>query len=131
MKATELRIGNLVNYQLTDKLSDPKNWIEPMVVDAEDLRVLSLREYDDYSPIPLTEEWLKRFPFKEICRSDYQVKYLIEAGRSFINISFRSDGEICVFFNNIMIKHINSVHQLQNLYFAITGEELTIKIIEP
>ena len=126
MKATELRIGNLVNYQLTDEMSDPKNWIEPMVIDAEDLRVLSLREYEQYSPILLTEEWLKRLQFEEIYKSDFQVKYSIAAARSCVNLSFRSDGEICVFFNNVLIKHITSVHQLQNLYFAVTGEELPI-----
>jgi len=80
-------------------------------------------------PIELTEEWLLKCRFVESYRSDFRVKYehkkCNEIGfdfscRSIIESGFRYFG-----------KHIkiDYVHQLQNLYFALTNEELKINII--
>jgi len=66
----------------------------------------------------VTEEWLERFGFEE----DDSVGWLKRFDKSdsfFIDLSFMYWGE-----NSVKLTH---VHQLQNLYFALTGEELTIK----
>ena len=84
---------------------------------------------EDYEPIPLTEEWLERFGFSvrkslgfEAYDLDdtYTIYYNTTATPYGFELSFGVDFEI-------EIKH---VHQLQNLYFALTGEELTIKTID-
>ncbi len=54
MKASELRIGNLVEYQINDELEEPKNfWVEN-VIDAEDLGYINKSQ--NYRPIQITEE---------------------------------------------------------------------------
>ncbi len=109
MKANELRIGNWIydaqcqqNIQIGTGLH------------IDNLDPLS-------KPIPLTEEWLKRFGFDE------NLKEFVKSG-----ISIREENNNSVFwvwgfylgFSHGGIKH---VHQLQNLYFALTGEELELK----
>lgn len=108
MKAEELRIGNWVKdengpYQIKGEHLDEDNF--PTIQTWE---------------IPLTEEWLMKFGF------------------TWKNFAFR-DGtftvrlhkEFYVFLSiegvrPVQIK-LDYVHQLQNLYFALTGKELTIK----
>jgi hypothetical protein len=82
-------------------------------------------------PIPLTEEWLIKLG----------LKYITNNGSYAINIRDNDDdddfGELCLYDNlevwlsliddSYRINHIKFVHQLQNLYFALTGKELEIK----
>jgi hypothetical protein len=106
MEAKELRIGN---YVYNDKKEFYTiNWIN------ESIKV---------KPIPLTEEWLLKFGFNYI---DDDSEYLALKYRGFYIHSDDSDNfsiaTIKVQDYRITIKH---VHQLQNLYFALTNEELT------
>jgi len=64
-------------------------------------------------PIPITKEWLLKFGFE------------------YNHISGEYKGHNMIFFNRISYitwgtTKIYYVHQLQNLYFALTGEELII-----
>jgi len=68
------------------------------------------------SPVPITEEWLKRFGFEK----DNNFTWLTVE----MNIQQRVDGFYIWLGSDLKIEH---VHQLQNLYFALTGEELTPK----
>lgn len=89
-------------------------------------------ESSDCKPIPITAEWLERFGFIKT----YKIYYLQIEGHSHDGVYFRADkdreGEnyyidcLCRgnHFANIPI---NYIHTLQNLYYALTGEELTIK----
>jgi len=80
-------------------------------------------------PIPLTEEWLLKFGWiwNEDCNS-YE-KY--PNGDVRMNLQFRDVSGSYVMFNYILkamiADKIYYVHQLQNLYFALTNEELTIQ----
>tara|TARA_R110000822_G_C14906902_1_gene449700 strand:+ start:131 stop:493 length:363 start_codon:yes stop_codon:yes gene_type:complete len=116
MKATELRIGNWVEIQgLQSKV---------ILVDVEEC--ICENEYcEDFEnnkitqnlqPIPLTKEWLEKFGFENNSMN------LDEEGFLHLDISFL--GGVNVYINDMEYPHINYVHQLQNLYFALTGEEL-------
>jgi hypothetical protein len=84
---------------------------------------------DKLNPIPLTPEWLNRFnikfgealgygyPFGDNSNL-YLTKRIFNAVECSIMIT--SDGEE-------VFSHIKHVHQLQNIYFALTGKELEIK----
>ena len=112
MKATELRIGNFISL---DGLSKP---IKVSIIDTTETSTDT-----KYKPIKLTEEWLLKFGFKK------HPNDIPSYAKTFGN----SEYAFCVyqdshgnFFAQIIGKKIllNSVHQLQNLYFAIAGEEL-------
>jgi len=104
MKATELRIGNWVNngeqlYYVIDTSSMMDLMNEAQV--NEGLTGLK--------PIPLTEEWLELFnwnPPKDI------------------GVSFSLTTDEIHFVAGNYYKKIEYVHQLQNLYFSLTGQEL-------
>lgn len=113
MKANELRLGNLV----LNGGSNIKD-ITPQTISDFDNKLIVL------NPIPLTEEWLLKFGFEKQMMWTYAINiignkkliyYLGEKGWSVGNKNY-SD------FSNL-----NYVHQLQNLYFALTNQELEIK----
>ena len=82
--------------------------------------------YKEVEPIPLTEEWLMRFGFDKVLPRNDKMYY-------------RLNDDFVIEENNVFLlgddafemlklrRKIKYVHQLQNLYFALTGEELTIK----
>ena len=120
INAKELRIGNLVEYRITDKLDERKEWWEVSEIDADDIHWLSKVDTkdEDFKAIPLTEEWLLKFGFindkvLEFYRNDFTDSTII------IDYNF-----ICLLgYSHVKLKY---VHQLQNLYFALTGSELTV-----
>jgi hypothetical protein len=117
MKASELRIGNLVELTFDNE------------TEIVDVKVIDLvQNYVRLAkPIPLTEEWLLKFGFEN------------KNGKFLINIDDRF--KVCVavridkwyLYNddfdsdcNIICK-VEAVHRLQNLFFDIWNIELIIK----
>jgi hypothetical protein len=119
MKASELRIGNCVNVlganqQVIDIMCDGASTIFNECI-----------PYDDIEPIPLTKEWLLKLGFKKM-EWNRPTSYYLDFG--FCDIFYNYEGivEMHVADVEIYLHHIKHVHQLQNLYFALTGEELAI-----
>lgn len=129
MKATELRIGNLIEYKIEDKLDERKEWWEISKVDFQDLTWLDSNPEDaNFRPIEITEEWLLKFGFEDITGVDYILHIdvdfkliLIPADAFYPQIDKADD----VGWSSISLNKIEYIHQLQNLYFTLTGEELT------
>lgn len=129
MKAEELRIGNWVILDWTgDKC--------PYNKEMEITNFSVLKEFHEgnrqYSGIPLTEEWLEKFGFEDDGEDHFGIyKRYIYMGLQgdFYPIEKSKYGTFCggMELGNINDKSIDFVHHLQNLYFALTGEELTIK----
>jgi hypothetical protein len=118
MKATELRIGNKITdgffeYTLTKIGEDiVEGYIE------ENDNVYYGLKFENVEPIKLTEQWLEDFGPLEI--DGYPINYAI-----YDNHLYEGDGKVnanCQMISRIPIPY---VHQLQNLYFALTGKELT------
>ena len=116
MKASELRIGNLVNYgRVTSEVSRVDKLF--FYVEASETPTFSKDEGRGATPIPLTEEWLFKFGFE---RNGKKL--------TFWKIDLVEDEEGIFSFDEARIYiDVKYVHQLQNLYFALTGEELTLK----
>ncbi|MDV3882965.1 hypothetical protein CMU04_06490 [Elizabethkingia anophelis] len=115
MEGKELRIGNYIKHS---ELSDIT---EVIAVGKDYIHILFNNEtlYESikwFTPIPLTEEWLLKFGF-EIDNGWFKIGYLKLL--PIRDLYYRAIVPIT--------KDIKYVHQLQNLYFALTGEELTIK----
>ena len=125
MTAQELRIGNYVNNMGVMIKFDEADW-ECIVSKA-----FSQNPMERYTPIPLTEEWLLKFGFKynklQFCSNtiichQYKIKGIC------LSIDERKvNKHEYSFFGNNFIRTVKHVHQLQNLYFALTGEELKLK----
>lgn len=120
MKANELRIGNLVNVYGIPKLVDANYILGLYQIEiAEKICI-------DLTPIPLTEDWLVKFGFKNILEPKYfeleTDSFLITFDNGIIYICVGTYVE-----EGSKFPHIQYVHQLQNLYHALTGTELTIK----
>ena len=119
MKASELRIGNSI---MQDDDFVFVTWWRLELMENNKI---------EYKPIPVTEEHLFKFGFDKI-ENDIPTYFkcfgnLIEDDYEFsFNIYVDSEQSyfITIFGRKIIIKYI---HQLQNLYFALTEEELTIK----
>jgi len=128
MSANELKIGNLVDLGNRIAKVIEINHLACVVVDLEETQD-TIEDYDRTKPIPLTEEWLIKFGFSR------EVKVGSEMGTD--GVEFRVYHFDVLTFNTnhgwwYKVQRINDtpleyVHQLQNFYFAITGEELTFK----
>jgi hypothetical protein len=130
MKANELRIGNLIKYTIEDDLDERKKWSEVSEIDAEDILHLTKFKDENYNPIPITEEWLLKFggiknTFGDLIFFDiyFSPRMCLRYYKIPNELDLIQDKKIISFKSN----HIKYIHQLQNLYFALTGEELTLK----
>lgn len=117
MESKELRIGNWIN----DGYSDRKVKIDDF---ANECIFFPETPMQKWSPIELTEEWLERFGFTKVNHKGFngylsgncELIYNIESKQMF---SFNEvDGSV---WN---LTRVIFIHQLQNLYYALTGEEL-------
>ena len=143
MKASELRLGNLVQYGgTTAKVCQIEKAFFYCETDGNDF--FTRDGESGAKPIPLTKEWLLKFGFVEknignkLSESWYELKYLSNEHEpmitSWVSILINIETWSCVICDeypdeigaNTKIK-IEYVHQLQNLYFALTGEELTLE----
>ncbi len=122
IKANELRIGNWV-------LNQNKN---PVQVERCDFQFIKgFDNIDDCEPIPLTEEILTRcgFMFGKETNINGLIQYDFWQTKNIPNMHRRllyKDGEYILYISDKMVAraYIKYLHQLQNLYFALTGEEL-------
>lgn len=78
---------------------------------------------DGVEPIPLTEEWLLKFGFKKEWGKLYQIEANYFPVFMDDNVTWYYSAD-CYHYTG---KALEYVHQLQNLYFTLTGEELKIE----
>jgi hypothetical protein len=120
MKSNELRIGNWITWKSTGKIEMVEK------VDVYGLHVcVNDVNIEDALPIPLTEEWLIRFGFENN-------SIPLNTPEKTLNISAVVNGDHFLFLDDVFgsfydLNCIRHVHQVQNLYFALTGEELETK----
>jgi hypothetical protein len=120
MEKNELKIGSYVyfpNYLEPHQVKEiyySDHYNELCVYDGHLVEPIS-----KIKPIPITEEWLLKFGFEKsgIFNQLYRLNDVT---------LYCSEKEIFMYtgVNDLNIKYI---HQLQNLYFALTGNELKIK----
>lgn len=122
LEQKDLRVGNLADHLYApDLFRHPGGWM-PNIIKVQD--IVDIEKFpDNYRPIPLTEEWLIRFGFEEVSKDTWHkesffIEFDIQAGFGF-NIENNQGVHL--------LTGIEYVHELQNLYFALTGEELQIK----
>ena len=149
MKASELRIGNYV-YAGRRELILVESIIHTGInlkcildsdygtnINEDEHNAEMIQSYLNFelTPIPLTEEWLLRFGFHKVEKNfkykniiikfkdqtKHNSKYVVLWIYQEINGYFRKGNYIRFWYGP------QHVHQLQNLFFALTGKELEVK----
>lgn len=132
MDLRELRLGNFV-YVFDNQVCEISAighdcWVD--LLDPEEMQSTSQNpEKRQLTPIPLTEEWLIKFGFvlqtddsdepDNLCKTFWSIP---------TKDYFNFDSEFNSFIHcGMELCKVDFVHHLQNLYFCLTGEELTIK----
>lgn len=130
MNIQELKLGNLI------KISPREN--EEGVIFLTDIQQSSIIgemlvprqgyhfriKFDEMLPLELTEKWLTFLGFSKGPEENeiwVDAKNFVQFKLSLLESGFLEDGRIAV--------AIDSIHQLQNVYFTLTGEELNIKTL--
>lgn len=143
MKAQELRIGNYVT------IDNPKAWPSlkglPMRVteyhaerdndfpnstgsiSVEDDDRDSYGQFDEFiKPIPLTEDWLNRMGL------EWDIYWQGHTDGNWVLTPGNDSGNWRIAYGkrrtDTIVYDIKYVHQLQNLYFTLTGKELTLTL---
>ena len=112
MKANELRLGNWVMFRNSETGLFENDL---PIVEVQELLYIEDRTFD-VEPIPLTNEWLVKFGFNKSTENVFKILHTDN------NFGF----SVKLYSSYAFKEKIKSVHQLQNLYFALTGEELKI-----
>lgn len=123
MKAEELRIGNFIT------VCNPKD--ELLEIRTPTIERLNVHHLSDiyfenvdwvYQPIPLTEEWLLKLGFENYDSLMFSIDDLLVVDLEDFTFGINT-------FDIFWMTNANAiyVHQIQNLYFSLTGKELEIK----
>lgn len=146
MKTFELRIGNLIQLDPTrdwiygdGELGLPKGVYSVKSISEEGINCTNYAEsglywesLDRHVGIPITEEWLSKFGVEKDNDPNHEIfgKYDLPDIQGWpISIEEQENRgtEFSVQVNEeYEIAKIEYVHQLQNLYFSLTGQELKI-----
>jgi hypothetical protein len=131
MKPGDLRIGNVVDF-----MSHPCSVV---AIDGDNDRLITAPllagglkaeiGIDNFKPVNLTEEWLIKLGFK--CVNLHWKKYTLVFGARKMDFKFIQD-ELSIYDLNDSDQYFDIpapsfVHQLQNLYYSLTGKELLVK----
>ena len=133
MNAKNFRLGNFIflftKQEIFEVVSMTKNTISS---DSY------CREHSEFEGIPLTEEWLLKAGFNyknyhpttigstNVFGSGLYISQMISNGFSLV---FQTDKKN--FYFEFSDRYINYVHELQNLYYSLTGSELVFSSTEP
>ena len=141
MNKNEIRVGNIVKYYAKE---DPivildittgkkKKWFDGYVRYKENSKVSIVC----IKGIPLSKEWFKKLGFIEY-ENEYDTTYEIE-----IKDGYKLESVKSLTYTSFLLREINNVtgdqlfflphnieyvHQLQNLYFSLSGKELTFDV---
>src|SRR5690606_30202622 len=89
-------------------------------INKEDMMYILTQTYE-VKPIPLTEDILIKFGFERQEYNDYRHPVLIGTLTLY-------EGIAELHISDMYSVWVNNLHQLQNLYFALCGEELEVNL---
>lgn len=133
MEAKDLRIKNFLFYNGEAKQVSSIHSDETIRFKDGDSSIGCFNiKNKNIQPIPLNEELLLKLGFtkystgswcKDLKNNDSYIAIDVKYGNgTWLNID--QEGQE----NTIKLSYVKNVHQLQNLYFALTGEELNVKL---
>ncbi len=149
IKASELRLGNFLIWNpklLNPQATLPSMFIEVASITADEIgytppnfehrvepfeddllqKEKHIKSPEELEPIPLSAELLGKCCFQKI--TDYQGDEIVKISTAEFNIKYDEvDGVVIErFLTSWRAKTYKYLHQLQNMYFDLTGEELEV-----
>lgn len=132
MDIQEFKLGNLIKISPRENeegvlfLTDiqPSSIIGEMLTPRQGYHFRI--KFDEILPLELSEEWLQKLGFKKSQDQEdtwVDPKNFVLFKFSAFESGFLEEGRVAVV--------INSIHQLQNVYFTLTGETLSITKDQP
>lgn len=128
--AKDLRIGNKIlrngKVETVNIINDAREeYYNDFLIGTTDGLSYSQNEFNS---IPLTHEILMKCGFKKVYKSEYTFVFDCETNSKFGSRWNLVNRQFSISYENIPFYNIKYVHQLQNLYFVLTGEELNINL---
>jgi len=109
----EIRLGNYFEYQKTVK--------EITLADLAQLETL----LPELKPIPITPLYLTRLNFGTVTDNESVRHFQKYTAGIYFNLYPKKNGSITLYINqDIKLPHIKAIHQLQNVYYKLTGDVL-------
>ncbi len=133
LKVSDLRVGNWVDSERgLVQIATLELWDNRIGVKSPCFKNFVWCRCQGIKPIPLTEEWLLRFGFEIYDSGRHNSPHAIKETIRLSGIGgyngdveeFKITDKIYWFLSGYEHTEIQYVHQLQNLYHALTGEEL-------
>lgn len=156
MKNSELRIGNIITLSSPDAEIAIPSMIPFVVFEITFGRCHYIQEigkpfaiqysypieWNHVHPIPITPEWLERLGFEKnqykyekinLTETIYTIDVPNDYGGRIIGSDYNGEFKIRLegCDEGKVGDFIKYIHQLQNLYHALTGQELTVKELTP
>lgn len=117
LPAKDFRIGNVVNAHPSPEFKVTA-WL------------LQHWATEKIEAVPLTSEWLERMGFenfKEHSKWAYKYKHFVNSNELMVIIDASNKQGGACYLNGTHFADCEYIHTFQNLYFALTGQELEIK----
>lgn len=137
IKASELRIGNRLKPLRVSELANTP--LMGYAISASHITYSEEELNNDWEAIPLTPDILGKCGFKPMQggSDDDDLDYAAAGWRAYYSAPYMEGGKdhfliwnnqpVGYLMDNYSSAPLKFLHQLQNLFFALTGEELTIK----
>jgi hypothetical protein len=121
MKPNDLRLGNHIFWDIPEKQNTIHTVVGIRNEKPQTIPISLGESINDYKPIPITEGILKQLGFIQLNGS-----YWEKNGVGFI-VGYAVDGSL-VCGNSFGARHCHYyyVHQIQNIWYYVTGEELSL-----
>ncbi len=124
MKAKDLMIGNLIssketsNIQKITGLTDENPFIDSITFDYTN--------YDEIESIPITLELLDKLGLRIENKPNEDIEFFYKESR--FNIVYKTYFNVYYFcFDNIVLKKIKYILEVQNLFYLLADIELKLK----
>ena len=127
MDRKELRIGNyVVDKNFPTLISEVEQLHSTHLVTSYSDSI----SFEDIFPIPITKIWLEKLGFRIKTQSqDIWKNDIIRMNIKGVSVFFRADKVEDIMVGSTTNKRIKHIHQVQNIYYAMYGMELTVNIL--
>lgn len=122
---TELRKGNVINtfINTTDGKLHKRGIVHCLHMNTVEVENNETYQYNMAEPVGLNFTWLNHFGFEKYNECFWRINF---RGKVIDGWYLSNDGDLTKSLSEFMIR-IQYVHQLQNLYFALTNTELCLQ----